>query len=53
MERSITLTPIGHVHSLVEETVDEKWGCMVSRIVLLPEYAGGLKFMHPRDRPVE
>jgi tRNA (adenine37-N6)-methyltransferase len=42
MEESITLRPIGHVVSTIEETIDEKWGDVVSRIVLLPEYRGGL-----------
>ena len=42
MNHAITLKPIGHVVSPVEETVDEKWGCVLSRVVLLPEYAGGL-----------
>ena len=42
MNQTIILKPIGHVVSPVEETVDEKWGCVLSRVVLLPEYAGGL-----------
>ncbi len=42
MEESIALRPIGHVVSTIEETIDEKWGDVVSRIVLLPEYRGGL-----------
>ena len=42
MESTITLTPIGRVESPVEEPVDENWGKVRSRIVLLPEYAGGL-----------
>lgn len=42
MDETINLKPIGHVVSPVEETVDEKWGGVVSRVLLLPEYAGGL-----------
>ena len=42
MKTTITLRPIGRVQSPVEEPVDENWGTVVSRIVLLPEYAGGL-----------
>lgn len=42
MNETIHLKPIGHVVSPVEETVDEKWGGVVSRVLLLPEYAGGL-----------
>ena len=53
MEESITLRPIGHVVSTIEETIDEKWGDVVSRIVLLPEYRGGLdgleRFSHAVD----
>lgn len=33
---------MGHVVSPVEDMVDENWGDYVSKIVLLPEYAGGL-----------
>jgi tRNA-Thr(GGU) m(6)t(6)A37 methyltransferase TsaA len=42
MNETIHLKPIGYVVSPVEETVDEKWGSVVSTIHLLPEYAGGL-----------
>ena len=42
MNETINLKPIGHVVSPVEETVDEKWGGVVSKVLLLPEYAGGL-----------
>jgi tRNA (adenine37-N6)-methyltransferase len=42
MNETMDLKPIGHVVSPVEETVDEKWGGVVSRVLLLPEYAGGL-----------
>jgi len=42
MNETMNLKPIGHVVSPVEETVDEKWGGVVSRVLLLPEYAGGL-----------
>ncbi len=42
MNRAITVNPIGYVASPVEDTVDEKWGSVVSKIVLLPEFAGGL-----------
>lgn len=42
MNETIPLKPIGHVVSSVEETVDEKWGGVVSKVLLLPEYAGGL-----------
>jgi len=41
MDDAITLKPIGYVASPVEETVDEKWGEVVSRVVLLAEYKGG------------
>jgi tRNA (adenine37-N6)-methyltransferase len=36
------LVVIGHVESPVAEPVDEGWGAVTSRIVLLPEYRGGL-----------
>ena len=42
MNQTINLNPIGHIVSPAEETVDEKWGCVFSRVILLPEYAGGL-----------
>ncbi len=42
MNDRIDLKPIGRVESSVEETVDEKWGSVISKIVLRPEYAGGL-----------
>ncbi len=42
MNETINLKPIGHVVSPVEETVDEKWGGVLSRVLLLPEHAGGL-----------
>jgi tRNA (adenine37-N6)-methyltransferase len=42
MKTTITLSSIGRVDSPVREAVDEKWGSVTSRIVLLPEYAGGL-----------
>jgi tRNA (adenine37-N6)-methyltransferase len=38
----IELTPIGHVSSPVTEKMDEKWGEVISRIALKPEYTGGL-----------
>lgn len=38
----IELNPIGYVSSPVTEKVDENWGGVVSRILLKPEYAGGL-----------
>ena len=38
----VVFTPIAHVVSPVTEAVDEKWGTVVARVVLLPEYAGGL-----------
>ncbi len=41
MEEGITLGAIGYVHSPVEETVDENWGGVVSKIILRPEYKGG------------
>jgi tRNA-Thr(GGU) m(6)t(6)A37 methyltransferase TsaA len=42
MNETINLKPIGYVVSPVEETVDEKWGGVVSKVLLLPEYAAGL-----------
>ncbi len=39
----ITLRPIGTVESAVLDPVDEDWGKVTSRIVLLPEYARGLR----------
>jgi tRNA-Thr(GGU) m(6)t(6)A37 methyltransferase TsaA len=39
---AITLRPIGTVASSMTEKTDENWGAVVSRIVLLPEYIGGL-----------
>jgi len=36
------MRPVGYVSSPVSEKVDENWGGVVSRILLLPEYAGGL-----------
>lgn len=42
MNQTIILKPIGRAISPVTETVDENWGGVVSKVVLLPEYAGGL-----------
>lgn len=42
MPQTMTLKPVGHVASSVEKVVDEEWGSVISKIVLLPEYAGGL-----------
>ncbi|MBU1745782.1 MAG: tRNA (N6-threonylcarbamoyladenosine(37)-N6)-methyltransferase TrmO [Proteobacteria bacterium] len=42
MIETIHLKPIGYVVSPMVETVDEKWGGVVSKVLLLPEYAGGL-----------
>jgi tRNA-Thr(GGU) m(6)t(6)A37 methyltransferase TsaA len=42
MNDRIDVRPIGQVESSVEETVDENWGSVISKIVLLPEYAEGL-----------
>lgn len=42
MTESLSVTPIGRVLSSVKDPVDEHWGAVVSRIVLLPEYGGGL-----------
>lgn len=42
MDETIRMKPIGHVVSPAEETVDENWGGVVSKVRLLPEYAGGL-----------
>ena len=42
MPQTMTLKSVGHVVSPVENMVDEKWGRVISKIVLLPEYAGGL-----------
>jgi tRNA (adenine37-N6)-methyltransferase len=39
----IELKPIGQVSSPVNEKVDENWGGVISRVLLLPEYAGGLR----------
>jgi tRNA-Thr(GGU) m(6)t(6)A37 methyltransferase TsaA len=39
---NIEMRPIGYVSSPAPELVDEKWGEVLSRIVLDPEYAGGL-----------
>lgn len=39
----IELKPIGFVVSPVTEKVDENWGDVISRIMLKPEYAGGLR----------
>ena len=36
------LAPIGYVSSPATEKVDESWGGVISRILLKPEYAGGL-----------
>jgi tRNA (adenine37-N6)-methyltransferase len=38
----ITFKPIGVVSSPLMEQTDENWGKIVSRILLKPEYAGGL-----------
>ena len=43
MADEITLKPIGHVISPAQETVDENWGEVISKIALFPEYAAGLK----------
>ena len=42
MLEKISLKPIGFVSSPVTERTDEKWGQVVSRILLQHEYAGGL-----------
>ena len=38
----ITLRPIGFVSSLVTRRTDQDWGTVRSRIILEPEFAGGL-----------
>jgi len=43
----IGLTTIGHVESPVKEQTDERWGAVVARIVLQPEYRDGLRGMAP------
>jgi len=40
---SISLVPIGRVESPVIEQRDADWGCVVSRVVLEPAYADGLR----------
>lgn len=40
---SYSVEPIGHVESPVAEMVDEKWGDVVSRIVLLPAFRSGIR----------
>jgi tRNA-Thr(GGU) m(6)t(6)A37 methyltransferase TsaA len=45
MLKTIELKPIGHVLSKVTERKDENWGETISRIVLKPEYVGGLSGM--------
>ena len=40
--RGITLQAIGSVSSPVTERTDEDWGAVRSRIILEPEFAGGL-----------
>jgi tRNA-Thr(GGU) m(6)t(6)A37 methyltransferase TsaA len=42
MDHTISLNAIGQVVSPIEETIDEKWGDVISKIILLPEYTGGL-----------
>ncbi len=42
MVETIPLKPIGHVLSPAEDMVDEKWGDVISRVLLLPEYKGAL-----------
>lgn len=42
MDETIRMKPIGRVVSPVQEMVDENWGGVVSKVLLLPEYAGGL-----------
>ncbi|MDP4086336.1 MAG: tRNA (N6-threonylcarbamoyladenosine(37)-N6)-methyltransferase TrmO [Bacillota bacterium] len=39
---SITLRPIGTVHSTIEEKVYKNWGSVISTIELNPEYIEGL-----------
>src|SRR5512135_3239661 len=41
--RTIRIAPIGWITSSVHATVDENWGKVLSRIVLKPEFVGGLK----------
>ena len=38
----IELQPIGFVSSRVTERMDEKWGKIISKIILKPEFAGAL-----------
>jgi tRNA-Thr(GGU) m(6)t(6)A37 methyltransferase TsaA len=40
--KEIKLKPIGFVSSSVTEQTDENWGQITSRILLRPEYIGGL-----------
>jgi hypothetical protein len=42
MNDRIDARPIGQGEPSVEETVDENWGGVISKIVLRPEYVGGL-----------
>jgi tRNA (adenine37-N6)-methyltransferase len=37
------VNPIGHVESPVSEKVDENWGDVTSRIVILPAYRAGIR----------
>ena len=43
MDHTISLNAIGKVASPIEETVDENWGVVISKVILLPEYTGGLE----------
>ncbi|MCC6274652.1 MAG: tRNA (N6-threonylcarbamoyladenosine(37)-N6)-methyltransferase TrmO [Leptospiraceae bacterium] len=42
MEKEIVLQPIGYVITDIEDTVDENWGNVVSRIELFDEFQEGL-----------
>lgn len=43
MNNAVAFSPVGYVVSSVEEPVDANWEEIVSKIVLHPEYYGGLE----------